>query len=67
MDNWTCVYVTNSVAKAETVKGLLINEDIEAFVMNKQDSSFLLGEVMLYVQPEDENLAVELIKGFRVE
>ena len=67
MENWTCVYFTNEAHKAEIVKDLLINENIEAVVMNKKDSSYLLGEVELYVPSEDENLAIELIKKFRIE
>ena len=68
MDNWVRVYTANQVYKVEAVKQLLAEEDIEAFVMDKKDStSFVFGDVELYVQPEDENLAVELIKGFKIE
>ena len=68
MENWTCVYTTNQVYKAEAVKDLLIEENIEAVVVNKKDSAYtVFGEVELYVQPEDENLAIELIKGFKIE
>ena len=67
MENWTCVYTTNQIDKAETVKQFLAEEDIEAVVVNKKDSMYLFGEVELLVQPEDENLAVELIKGFKIE
>lgn len=68
MENWTCVYTTNQVYKAEAVKNLLAEENIEAVVVDKKDSaSLVFGEVELYVQPEDENMAVELIKGFRIE
>ena len=68
MDNWVRVYTANQVYKVEAVKELLAEEDIEAFVMDKKDStSFVFGDVELYVQPEDENLAVELIKGFKIE
>ena len=67
MDNWICVYTTNQIYKAEAVKDLLTEENIEAVVMNKKDSWYLFGDVELYVQPEDEHLAVELIKGFKFE
>ena len=67
MENWIRIYATNEAHKAEVVKDLLINENIEAVVMNKKDSSYLLGEVELYIQPEDEHLAIELIKSFKIE
>jgi hypothetical protein len=67
MENWTCVYTANQVYKAEAVKDLLDEENIEAVLMNKKDSAYLFGEVELYVQPEDENMATELIKGFKIE
>jgi len=68
MDKWTCVYTTDQVYKAEAVKELLVSENIETVVMNRKDSAYtVFGEVELYVQPEDEHLAVELIKGFKIE
>jgi hypothetical protein len=67
METWKCVYTTEQVYRAEAVKDLLAEENIEAVVMNKKDSAYLLGEVELYVSPEDEHLAAELIKGFHIE
>ena len=67
MENWICVYTTNQVHNADAMKELLAEENIEAVVMNKKDSMYLFGEVELFVQPEDENLAVELIKSFKIE
>jgi len=67
MENWICIYTADQMFKAEAVKSLLTEENIEVVVMDKKDSSYLWGEVELYVQPEDENLAVELIKGFKIE
>ena len=67
MENWICVYTTDQVHKAETMKELLSEENIEAVVVNKKDSMYLFGELELFVQPEDENMATELIKGFKIE
>jgi len=64
MDNWTCVYSTDQEYQAELVKGYLTNENIEAVIFNKKDSSYtIFGSAEVYVQPEDENLAIELIKA----
>jgi len=68
MENWKCVYTTDQVYKAEAVKDFLTEENVESVVVNKKDSAYtVFGEVELYVQPEDENIAVELIKGFKIE
>jgi hypothetical protein len=66
MEDWKCVYTTEQEYKAELVKGFLTNENIEAVVYNKKDSAYVIfGHVKVYVQPENENLAVELIKDFK--
>jgi len=63
MENWICVYTTGQEYHAELVRGYLANENIEAVVLNKKDSAYVcFGYVEVYVQPEDENLAIELIK-----
>ena len=66
MDNWTCVYTTNQLHQAEMMKKYLIEENIEAVVMNKNDSAYtVFSQVELYVPSEDENLAIELIKSIK--
>jgi len=67
MENWKCIFTTDQLYKADAVKDFLAEENIEAFVVNKKDSSYLLGDVELYVQPEDENTAIGMIKGFKIE
>ena len=63
MENLKCIYATDQAYQAELVKGHLNNENIEAVIFNKKDSAYtIFGEVEVYVQPEDENLAIELIK-----
>jgi hypothetical protein len=68
MNEWKCVYTTTQRYKAEIVKGMLANENIEAVIMDRKDSSYtVFGDIQVYVQPEDENLAVELIKSNHIE
>ena len=68
MKNWTCVYTTDQLYQAEAARDFLIKENIDAVVMNKKDSAYtVFGEIELYVQTENESLAVELIKSFRIE
>ena len=64
MENWKCIFIADQEYQAELVRGYLISENIEAAIINKKDFAYaFLGYVEVYVQPEDENLAVELIKG----
>ncbi|MDR1673057.1 MAG: DUF2007 domain-containing protein [Bacteroidales bacterium] len=68
MNEWKCIYTANQRYKAEIIKGILANENIEAVIMDRQDSSYtVFGDIQVYVQPEDENLAVELIKSAHIE
>ena len=63
MENWQCIYTTDQEYQADLVKGYLANENVEAVIFNKKDSAYnIFGRVEVYVQPEDENLAIELIK-----
>lgn len=50
--DWTKIYSTGVAYKAELLKGLLIENDIKAVIMNKQDSAYLFGELELYVEAE---------------
>jgi hypothetical protein len=68
MENWISVFSTDQTYKAELVKEYLANENIEAVVFDKKDSAYtIFGEVELYVQPENENMAAELIKCFKID
>ena len=68
MEDWKCIYSTDQMYKAEMMKAFLVKENIEAVVVNKKDSAYtVFAEVELYVQPEDEHLAIELIKEIKIE
>jgi len=47
---------------AEMAKAILEDNDIEVIVMNKQDSFYLIGDIEVYVKPEDVIRAKFLIK-----
>jgi hypothetical protein len=46
---WTKIYTTSDPIKAELIKQLLEENGIEAVLLNKQDSSYLFGEVQVLV------------------
>ncbi len=49
MDSWTKVYTTRNHAEASIIQGMLEENNIPVQTMNKQDSSYLIGEIELYV------------------
>ena len=61
--NWARIYTTGKPYKAELLKGLLAEEEIDSVVINKQDSSYLFGELELYVKAEDVVKAKRIISA----
>ena len=63
-NNWSLVYTIDKLYKAEILKEILADNGIESFVANKLDSSFIIGEVEIYVMPDDVMKAKHLIEKF---
>jgi hypothetical protein len=63
-DNWLKVYSAGQLYQVELVKGILDQSGIESVILNQSDSEFLLGEVELYVETENFELAKNLIHEF---
>lgn len=62
MNNWAKIFTTRNAAEANIIKGMLEENDIEAVIMNKQDSSYLnFGNIDLYVPKEFEAIATGLV------
>ena len=59
--NWVKIFSTSAHYKAELLKGLLLENDIEAIIFNKQDSAYLFGELELYVHMDNAIKAQRLI------
>lgn len=63
LENWDKVFESNQVIRAEQVKDLLERNDIQAVVLNKQTSSFVLGYCEVYVPKEFSETAKNLLKN----
>ncbi len=62
-NNWVKVYTTENAFTAEVIKQGLIESDIPAVVLNKQDSSYRsFGLLTVMVRPENEEKANIYIK-----
>ena len=54
--DWVLVYNTPLVYMGDVVKAFLAEENIASFIVNKKDSMHIhlsIGEIEVYVQPED--------------
>ena len=59
--DWVNIYTTTVIYKAELLKGLLEENEINAVIINKKDSAYLFGDVELYVASNDAVKAKHLI------
>jgi len=50
---WVTIFSTTNLYDAEMKKGLLIENEVEAVIMNKKDSSYLMGEAEILVRIDD--------------
>lgn len=59
--NWVCIYSTTFTYQAEIVKDLLDTNDIDAVIINKQDSAYLFGTLEIYVERDNTIRAKHLL------
>lgn len=50
--NWICIYTTGQPYKAEIIKSIFSENDIESVIIDKKDSSYHFGELEVYVKSE---------------
>ncbi|MBL0102563.1 MAG: DUF2007 domain-containing protein [Bacteroidetes bacterium] len=57
--DWQCIFTCSMIYKAEIAKAVLLDQNIESIIMDKQSSpySITIGEVEVYVKQEDVILA----------
>ena len=63
MKSWYKIYSTDSYTEASIVKGRLEENNINAIMLNKQDSSYLFGEIELYVSIHFKDVAIHLVNN----
>lgn len=65
MKDWTVVYKSPIASRAEIVKGVLIERDIDAVIINKKDSSIHIDHGLVEVLVHRDNLlnAMNIING----
>jgi hypothetical protein len=63
--NWVLIYSAAKLYQAEMLKELLDKNNILCDIINKKDSSFLLGDIEVYVHEENKEKALALVKDFK--
>ena len=51
--DWICIYTSKKLQDAEIIKALLVHNEINSVVVNKQDSSYMFGEYEVYVNRDN--------------
>ena len=62
-NDWVVIFTTSKQYEVELVRGMLLENEIESVIVNKQDSSYLFGECELLVNRENILLAKTLIQN----
>lgn len=63
--NLVHIFSSGQPYRAEMVKQMLTDHNIQSFLVNKQDSAYKFGEVELYVNRDDVIRAKKLIHEFK--
>ena len=48
-------------------KQMIQQNGIEAVIMNQKDSSYLIGNIEVFVQAENETFALQILKNLKFE
>ncbi len=59
--NWSKIYSSNKPYEVEIIKKNLDDNNINSVIINKQDSSFIIGSIELYVNDKDISKAKKII------
>ena len=62
MNDWVVIFETGQLYRAELVKSLLNDNNVEAVILNQKDSSFKIGAI-----EEDKGKAAAIIKSVNCE
>jgi hypothetical protein len=60
-DDWSVVFSTQDIFKAEIIRNILLTNNINAVLMNQKDSSYLFGTVKIYTKKKDIKKAQKII------
>ncbi|PID93678.1 MAG: hypothetical protein CSA95_07150 [Bacteroidetes bacterium] len=62
--NWTLIYTTGNLIHIDILRNLLLEKEIKSVFINKKDSSYLFGDIELYVDQKDVTVALQVVAQF---
>lgn len=60
-NEWVKIHTSNQFFKAEMVRQVLIDNEIDAVLMNKQDSAYKFGDVEVHIHQNQFQKALAII------
>ncbi len=60
--NWVKIYSSTNEHQVIILKEMLMHENITSYSINKKDSSYLFGDIELYVESDDVLRALQIKK-----
>jgi hypothetical protein len=61
MKNWQVVYKSENAHRAEIVRAILEDEELNPVLINKKDSNYHFGLFEVYVSPDNVIRALQII------
>jgi len=59
--DWEQIFTATQLQQAEMMKAILAQSEIQAVIINKQDSLYKLGDIQLFVKRDDVLRALQII------
>jgi len=66
-NDWICMFSTGQYYQAHLAREILDDQGIESVIVNKQDSTYLFGDVELFVRQNDVIKAKHILKSTGIE
>lgn len=66
-ETWVNIFSTSKAYIAEMAKDILYGEGIASVIINKQDSTYLFGDVELYVERDNAIIAKHILEKAKIK
>jgi hypothetical protein len=63
---WVKIYSTNQIQQPEIIKSIFEDASIPCTTLDKKDSSYIFGEIEIYVPEENVEEAMNLLKEHEI-
>ena len=63
VEGWELVFSSTAEFEATIILELLEKHELHPVILNRRDNEFQIGDVEVYVAPEEKEAALRVIKG----